>query len=339
MVQAKAKKETEIDRICYRHYGDFLASVKEIVNMRKSAAELTTAVGELHEGFSSTGQELVRVLSELDKLNGERENIRRGLEMAEQCRDLAKLMFEARKQIMQEDHYAALHTIDKIQNDFRSVPISALADILGEWLPQAVAQILEGVRNEADDYMGAMRCMSANYGRILLHRQAQVSAAASKRGGKHGIVVGDRFSISLHHVRRYGNVFRLDKWAFGNEFEAVTPYIYALDDSDITLMNSFFEDLAPLHKALYTYTVLGRQNQFHSHYRAIRERELLSIVDGAGTNKSITCQIFLAYVTFFVLSYFVPLSRRNKQEKEVSGLVSQHGGEPDWVFRYRANVH
>jgi regulator of replication initiation timing len=299
MIQAKAKKETEIDRICYRHYGDFLASVKEIVSMRNSAANLTTNVTQLHQDFSDTGQELVHVLSELDKLNSERESIRRGLEIAEQCRDLAKLMFEARKQILQEDHYAALHTIDKIQNDFRSVPVSTLSVILDEWLPQAVAQILDGVRNEADEYISAMRSSSSNYGRILLHRQAQLSAVLNKRGGRTQLV-GDRFSISLHHVRRFGNVFRLDKWASANEFESISPYIYALDDADITLMNSFFEDLAPLHKALYTYNVLGRQSQFHVHYRAIRDRDLKAIIDGAGKQEGIVWES--AYDLFIQVS-------------------------------------
>jgi hypothetical protein len=287
LIQAKAKKETEIDRICYRHYGDFLSSVKEIVFMRESASELTSTVSQLHEDFSSTGQELVHVLSELDKLNSQRESIRRGLEIAEQCRDIAKLMFEARKQILQEDHYAALHTIDKIQNSYNDVPVGALASILGEWLPGAVAQILDGVRNEADNFVVAVRSNCSNYGNVLMHRQALATAALSKRGARAavaspGAAVGDRYSISLQHVRRYGSVFRLDKWSDPGEFESISPFIYSVEETDIALMDSFFEELAPLHKALYTYNVLGRQAEFHAHYRSIRERELTSIIEGAG---------------------------------------------------------
>ena len=66
--EAKKKKEVEIERICNRHYQDFLGSVQEIVQMKGSAGQLKSAISQMHTEFCTTGQELVNVLTDLDVL-------------------------------------------------------------------------------------------------------------------------------------------------------------------------------------------------------------------------------------------------------------------------------
>eukprot|EP01031_Cornospumella_fuschlensis_P040816 gene40816-49781_t len=60
--EAKKKKDAEIDRICSRHYSDFLNSVNEMLKMQDSVKELKAEMAEVHESFHSTGGDLLGVL-------------------------------------------------------------------------------------------------------------------------------------------------------------------------------------------------------------------------------------------------------------------------------------
>jgi hypothetical protein len=55
LTDAKRRKETEIDRICSRHYGDFLTSVSEMLKLRSEAKHLTSLVTDVHRKFKTTG--------------------------------------------------------------------------------------------------------------------------------------------------------------------------------------------------------------------------------------------------------------------------------------------
>ena len=58
--EAKKRKETDIDKICARHYSDFLTSVRDMLDMREgSAVQLTSLIRDIHKEISETGKELL----------------------------------------------------------------------------------------------------------------------------------------------------------------------------------------------------------------------------------------------------------------------------------------
>lgn len=128
-------KESEIDRICSRHYSDFLNSINEMLKMKVSATHLSQLVGEVHQEFHSTGGDLVGVLQALSKIQTERyelmllhvnffnsikffaclnarEHTKKSLETIIACRELTILMNEVKKAIESDQHYQAMRTIE-----------------------------------------------------------------------------------------------------------------------------------------------------------------------------------------------------------------------------------
>lgn len=150
LVEARRKKEGEIDRICARHYSDFLSSVAEMLRMRGSASALTKLVSEVHRDFSDSGEDLIKVLTNLEEIQTEREQARVVLESTLRCKDLATLMVQAKTQIDAEDHYQAMRTLDKLQILQSSPPAlpRPMALCLERWLPQATMSLLKATRNE-----------------------------------------------------------------------------------------------------------------------------------------------------------------------------------------------
>ena len=60
--ETKKKKLIELDRICYRHYSDFLESINHLTEMQDSAHTLTELVSMVHKDFSTVGTMFHKVL-------------------------------------------------------------------------------------------------------------------------------------------------------------------------------------------------------------------------------------------------------------------------------------
>jgi hypothetical protein len=53
--ETKKKKLIEIDRICFRHYSDFLESINHLTEMKESAHTLTQLIAVVDKDFSTIG--------------------------------------------------------------------------------------------------------------------------------------------------------------------------------------------------------------------------------------------------------------------------------------------
>jgi hypothetical protein len=82
---AKSKREKEIDKICSRHYGDFLTSVQELLEMRGPAENLSTAIEQVNKAFEESFQDLSDVIKSLETLQLEREHSRNALKDIQRC--------------------------------------------------------------------------------------------------------------------------------------------------------------------------------------------------------------------------------------------------------------
>lgn len=177
---AKKKKESEIDRICSRHYGDFLTSVSEMLKLRGAAGHLTELVQDVHEKFNTTGAELVQVLDELQKIQTERENARRLLEAAIHSKNISALMVQTRALIEADDHYSAMRAIEAVQREAQQpLTVKAMADMLSAWVPVAINKLLYAVRSEADSFIDEIRKYHELIGSTLMIRRARLSVAAA----------------------------------------------------------------------------------------------------------------------------------------------------------------
>jgi hypothetical protein len=99
LIEATKKKDTEIDRICARHYSEFLVSVNDMMHMKGPTSELYELVRFILNDFGNAGDDLVKISSELDNLKEESVNARNVLGALLHCKKIASMMVEARKLI------------------------------------------------------------------------------------------------------------------------------------------------------------------------------------------------------------------------------------------------
>ena len=132
----KKKKESEIDRICSRHYEEFLQSMNELLEMKTEASALSTKVGNIYTEFTSTGEDLIKVLDSLDRLQTQRENSKKLLFAIDRCKALSLMMLKAKEQFAASDHYATLRSLRSIQQMKHSVTIAPFARHLESWSAQ-----------------------------------------------------------------------------------------------------------------------------------------------------------------------------------------------------------
>jgi hypothetical protein len=360
LVDAKRKKEAEIDRICSRHYSDFLSSVSEMLKLRGEAGNLAELVTDVHEKFRTTGGDLVAVVNELDSIQAERENARKLLENTLQCKKISALMVKTKEQIEADDHYNAMRTIEAIQLEMKALNVKSMISCLHSWLPIAINKLLYGARTEADSFVEEGRKHVELLGRTILGRQAHLnvgavatsaaiagtgtgegtgpasgppSGASGRRGsmtssrsnagggegakgaGRRSSVArmsgsaGSNYSTSLLHIVNHPKVFNLTSWAKSNEFEHAVPphFTAALTPEGEELVDVKLCAMAPLHKVLHLYAVLGDLNSYHEHYRALRGdffRGILDKAERAANENGLTsalARLFDQLVGFFTL--------------------------------------
>jgi hypothetical protein len=132
--------------------------------MRSSAVELKTVVKEMSEEFHATGNDLITVLLELEKYQKDVEKTKRVSESLRVCKEVSMFMCLAVKQIEDDQHYAALHTIQILQNEVAdSIAIKPLVSKLEAWLPVVIDRLLVGAKREAETFLA----FSLNRYRIL----------------------------------------------------------------------------------------------------------------------------------------------------------------------------
>eukprot|EP01038_Epipyxis_sp_PR26KG_P011269 gene11269-15120_t len=293
---AKKKKEAEIDRICYRHYGEFLGSVDELLKMRGSASHLTGLVSSVHKNLNTTGGELVQVLEDLNKIQTERVNTRQLLEATLHCKDVAELMVKTRAQIESDDHYGAMRTIETIQAELTNIAVKPMIKCLESWLPIAINKLLYGALTEAAAFLQVLRSKIDLIGRTVLLRQALISLqidpkttnrnrSTNNDGSSNGKSSLRPSTISLYYIHLHDHVFRLNKWYINNnnkndDFDRIVPeHFTSLPTSDgKELVDKLFSIMAPLHKVLHLYAILGNLSSYHEHYRNARETEFNRIL-------------------------------------------------------------
>lgn len=305
--EAKKKKDSEIDRICSRHYSDFLNSVNEMLNMQDSVKALKESVRETHQKFSSTGGDLVSVLESLNRIQLERDHTRKALEAALLCKDIASLMVEARKQIENDEHYTAMRTIEIIQAELSNAHLQPMLKCLETWLPVTINKLLYGARCEADAFMHQLRMTIPLLGSTILVRQAKqssnldnmrystshsssVNAAAGpyrrfstlspSKGDSDWAPPVDQLTITLKYILSNPSAFHLDTQLKPLQFDNFISLHFkqSLSSEGLEVLDHKLSDMAALHKVYHLYAILGQVRNYLDHYETLRTAHFQQIL-------------------------------------------------------------
>jgi hypothetical protein len=274
----KKKKELVIDKICSKHYGDFLNSVKELIMMRLSAIELQTVVKEINNEFHTTGSDLITILLELEKYQKDILKTKKMIESVKICRELSIYMCVANSQIDENEHYAAMHTIQILLKEMKNITIKPMANKLSIWLPKAIDSLLLSAKQEAETFLAFSINSAVAVGETILRRRATallnsnipsdkgIKTKASRYFSPPNIRSDESYnqseeavdilldagndtlgtSLSLQYTENFGeNIFRLEQWFQGNDLSDVIPsnYLTSPTSRGIILTDSISTEL------------------------------------------------------------------------------------------------
>lgn len=127
--------------------------VKELIMMRLSAIELKAVVKEINNEFHTTGSDLITILLELEKYQKDILKTKNIIESIRVCRELSIYMCVANDQIDNNEHYAAMYTIQTLLKEVQSVTIQPMAKKLSMWLPKAISSLLLSAKQEAETFL------------------------------------------------------------------------------------------------------------------------------------------------------------------------------------------
>jgi hypothetical protein len=126
--------------------------------MKGSAKDLSKLVKVVHQKFGSTSSDLTGVLSDLHRIQCEKESTQKMLEMSHICKEVTQLMLKVKEEIENDRHYQAMKIIEIIQNEYNhNAHLFPMKKMLEMWLPIAVNKLLYSARCDADSFLEEMR--------------------------------------------------------------------------------------------------------------------------------------------------------------------------------------
>jgi hypothetical protein len=148
-----------------------------MLKMRGSAHDLAQLVREIHGKFGTTNVDLAKVLNDLQRIQQEKENTQKMIEMAATCKEITQMMLQVQKEIENDNHYSAMRIIENIQKELtQNQALQPLRKTLDMWLPIAINKLLYAARTEADIFLSDLRNNKLNLiGNTLLVKQAKLS--------------------------------------------------------------------------------------------------------------------------------------------------------------------
>ena len=168
LMEARTKKEFEIEKLCDRHYNEFLSSIQDVAHLKNCCSDIAKQLRIVHRDFGNTGSELLTALYSLDKLNNERAALVKTLEGVAHCRDIASAMVQLQQQIHDDDYYGALRSI-KILREEQSNPLTVpLASCLERFLETQTDRLLNCMKEQMLELLSRLRFIIIDQCSLLL---------------------------------------------------------------------------------------------------------------------------------------------------------------------------
>lgn len=276
LLEAERRKSADIDRICARNYEGFIESVEEILQMRGSAGRLTALVLRVHGDAASNGAGLIEVLRDQEKIHSERRETKRALDAAVRCREAARLVLQAKQQIQGDDHYGALKTIERIQQEQPGIDSENFSLALSGWLAELVDGLVGAAQREADAWLAQLRSKCLLLGQTIMRNCVHVR-------GDYKDMLERRSSLGVLATMRLGKALRIALWADAHLLDACVPADLHLPASaeGLQLIDSLTNQFSSLHKALYINSAVGDMKTFKIRSLDSKQRMLKGFLDAA----------------------------------------------------------
>lgn len=276
LLDADKKKNAEIDRICARNYEGFIESVEEILQMRGSASKVTQLVYDVHNDVESNGEDLIRVLKELEKIQKERNETKKALDAAHHCKQVVALVVQAKQQIQTDDHYGALKTIERIQSEQPNITSRTFATSLAAWLAELINNLVGAAQTEVDAWQIQLRKKCSLVGSTILRNYVNTRS-------EYKAMLALKSTLSTLSIQKCAKILRCEFWMPPNEFQRFIPTdLHAASTQEgLKLIDGLSDQFSSLHKAYYINSIIGDVRAFRIRVNDSRTRTIKGFLDVA----------------------------------------------------------
>jgi hypothetical protein len=288
LTAARKRVEGDIERICSRHYFDFLGAVQQLLKVRTDTVRLASAVHEVDDEFSATGEELLKVLNDLEAKKIEYDSTKKSIEILKQCEATTAEMVKANEYIKAGNFYAAVGCVDAIRVDLHNPLLQPIAAYVKSTLPGICSQLLGLSRNDLLPWFAYVRENNQLIGSTVLRRYAQLILKQQQLGRSSDIdidllllrdayvqpVIHEPTSLSVHSVQSRGRLFPQERWASLSPLNSLAvprDYFETPKAEGLAALDQLTLEMVRLHRALHIHGQLQALEAMLQLYREYRD--------------------------------------------------------------------
>ncbi|KAJ1019331.1 hypothetical protein NDA13_006248 [Ustilago tritici] len=161
-------KDSEIEAICNNNHSEFVAAVDKLLKVRSGTVTLKHRIGELNEDVQAGGSSLGNKKKQLLETQRTGANVEEAIEAMRGCLRVLGLAGRVEGLIGEKKFFAALRSLEELEERLRGVMGYEFAKHMMEGIPQMRNQVKIGVTKEMKEWLYEVREKSRTVGQLAL---------------------------------------------------------------------------------------------------------------------------------------------------------------------------
>ncbi|TDZ29209.1 Exocyst complex component sec15 [Colletotrichum spinosum] len=250
------EREIDIERIGLTQHEEFLGSVNQLQSVREGTVALTAEILSLNQSIQASTKKLADQKQSLVNTRAVRQNIADASDALEESLKILHAVNHAHDLIRQKQYYAALKSLDDLQNEHLIPTIQnvyatqhQLADLIQMSIPLSQKTISEAVMSDLNTWLFRIRETSQFLGEVAFYHT---------------------------ELRRTRQRDRVDRDGFLNNFKLNSSIELVFDESeefDVLDNEELQVEFKPLFECLHIQSALGQSEKFRAEYAATRRQQ------------------------------------------------------------------
>lgn len=254
--QYAAEREADIETVGLTKHEEFLGSVNQLQKVREGTVNLTAEILELNQSIQDSTEKLAEQKQKLVNTRAVRQNIADAAEVLKESLKILHAVNNALDLIRKKNYYAALKSLDDLQNEFLIPTIQnkyatqhKLADLIQKSIPAWQKSICDAVMTDLNTWLFRIRETSQYLGEVAMWHT---------------------------ELRRERQRERVDADDFLKRFRLNSAIELVFDESeefDVLDNEELQVDFTPLFEAVHIHDALTQVERFKSDYAATRRQQ------------------------------------------------------------------
>ncbi|TLD28943.1 hypothetical protein PspLS_03852 [Pyricularia sp. CBS 133598] len=254
--QYAADRESEIEMVGLTKHEEFLGSVNQLQKVREGTVKLTAEILELNQSIQASTEKLAEQKQSLVNTRAVRQNIADASEVLKESLKILHAVNNALDLIRKKNYYAALKSLDDLQNEFLIPTIQnkyatqhKLADLIQKSIPAWQKSICDAVMTDLNTWLFRIRETSQYLGEVAMWHTELRRERQRERVEANDFLKRFRLNSAIELV-----------YDESEEFDV-------LDNEELQV------DFTPLFEAVHIHDALTQVERFKSDYAATRRQQ------------------------------------------------------------------